>query len=655
MGTEKTTILLVDDQPDNLFVLRQVIAQSLPACRVLTAIDASAGLAVAAAEALDAALIDMQMPGIDGIEMCRQLKVGTDTADVPVILMTAQRSTPEMRAKGLDAGADDFIVRPIDNIELIARIKTVLRMKRAEDRLRAGKAELKIRVAEQTARLRDYQRAVESTQDLVAVVARDFTYQLANEAFLYYYDRPRNRILGSSLAEILGEKCFAGEVRHFLDRAFSGETVQFEMQREFPRLGNRYLQIRYSPMTTENGFVDAVVAVATDITEKKQAQETLRQLTQQFETLLDGIPDVLLLLSPERRVIWANRGAALHLQQPEEDLPGSHCFQLWHKHSQPCENCPVKACFTSGETEEVMIGTPDGRMWGVKAFPLKNADGAVTSVLELSTDITEKMRLREEATAASRLASLGELAVGVAHEINTPNAVILLNGGLIQKISADILRILDTHCQQYGDFLLGGVEYSELREDLPLLSEELVASGQRIKRIVQDLKNFARQERGGLWEKVDLNEAVRAAERLVANVIRKSTSRFVVSYADDLPSIRGSLQRIEQVVVNLLMNACQALPDTTRGVFVATRHDPLRRMNVLEVRDEGVGIASEHLPHVKAPFYSTRGETGGTGLGLSVSARIVEEHHGSLDFTSTQGQGTLVTLALPVVDGETES
>ena len=78
-------------------------------------------------------------------------------------------------------------------------------------------------------------------------------------------------------------------------------------------------------------------------------------------------------------------------------------------------------------------------------------------------------------------------------------------------------------------------------------------------------------------------------------------------------------------------------------------------MNVLEVRDEGVGIASEHLPHVKAPFYSTRGETGGTGLGLSVSARIVEEHHGSLDFTSTQGQGTLVTLALPVVDGETES
>jgi PAS domain S-box-containing protein len=649
MGTDKATILLVDDQPDNLFVLCQIMTQYLPGCRVLTATDGEAGVAMAIAESPDAALIDMQMPGMDGIEMCRLLKARADTASVPVILMTAQQSTGGLRARGLDAGADDFIVRPIDNIELVARIRTVLRMKRAEDQLRARKAELRVRVAEQTALLRDYQRAVESSQDLIAVISRDFTYHLANEAFLQYYELAREQIFGVPVAELLGEECFAVEVKPRLEQAFAGETVQYEMLRLFPRLGPRYLQICYAPMNTLDGGVDAVVAIAIDITEKKRAEATLQQMTQQFEALLDGIPDALLLLTPERKVIWANRGAALHLQQAVEDLPGNHCYQLRQKRSQPCDNCPVITCFASGEAEEAMIATPDGRMWGVKAFPLTDAEGTVTSVIELATDITEKMRLREEAITASRLASLGELAAGVAHEINTPNAVILLNGGLIQRMSADILAILDVHSQQHGDFLLGGLEYSELREDLPLLSTELVASGLRIKRIVQDLKNFARPERSDLCGMVDLNAAVRAANRLVANVIRNSTSHFVVSYGEDLPAIRGSLQRIEQVLVNLFMNACQALPDTSKGVQVKTRYDAQRRMNVLEVQDEGVGILPENLPHVKSPFFSTRSETGGTGLGLSVSARIVEEHGGNLIFASMPGQGTLVTLSLPVV------
>lgn len=652
MINESATLLLVDDQPDNLFVLRQVIARHLPDCRILTATGAEEGLALADVEVLDGALIDMQMPGMDGIEMCRHFKTTPRTAMTPVILMTAQHSTAALRAHGLDAGADDFIVRPIDNIELIARIRTILRMKRAEDRLRAGKAELERRVARQSTLLLDYQRAVESTWSLVAVVKRDYTYHLVNEAFLHYYDLPRERVVGCSVAEMIGADVFATRIQPYLEQAFAGATVEFEMVRSFPRMGHRYLQIRYSPMTQEDGGIDAVVAVATDITEKKQAEENLRQITQQFETLLDGIPDALLLISPEYRIVWANRGAARHMRLREQDLPGRYCFQFWHNNDQPCEICPVGACFASGETEEAMVGTPDGRMWGVKAFPLKDAAGKVVNVIELSTDITEKMKLRDEAITASRLASLGELAAGVAHEINTPTGVILINGEVLKRISDDAATILDEHYRTQGDFQLGGLDYVELREELPHLQGELLESARRIKRIVQDLKNFARQERYDLSEELDLNEAVQTAERLVASIIRKSTSRFVVTRADDLPPCRGSLQRIEQVVVNLIMNACQALPDNARGVFVSTHYDPRAGMNVLEVRDEGIGIAPEHLPHVKEPFFSTRRETGGTGLGLSVSARIVKEHGGTLDFQSTPDQGTVATLRLPAINAE---
>ncbi len=142
MNKEAPKLLLVDDNPDNRFVLQQVICQYLPQCEVVAAGNTREGLAAAATLKVDGALIDMQMPGMNGIEMCRRLKTEEATARIPVILMTAHHSTPELRAQGLEAGADDFIVRPIDNLELIARIKTILRLKQAEDTLRATNLDL---------------------------------------------------------------------------------------------------------------------------------------------------------------------------------------------------------------------------------------------------------------------------------------------------------------------------------------------------------------------------------------------------------------------------------------------------------------------------------------------------------------------------------
>jgi C4-dicarboxylate-specific signal transduction histidine kinase len=150
-----STLLIVDDKPDNLFILQEVILQHLPQCETVTACSTQDGLEVAALKALDGALIDVQMPGMDGVEMCRRLKADPKTAYVPVILITSHRSSPKERAEGLEAGADDFISRPIDNIELVARINTILRMKRAEDQLRTGNADLEKRVAEKTAALSD--------------------------------------------------------------------------------------------------------------------------------------------------------------------------------------------------------------------------------------------------------------------------------------------------------------------------------------------------------------------------------------------------------------------------------------------------------------------------------------------------------------------
>ncbi|HEY6837925.1 MAG TPA: ATP-binding protein, partial [Geobacteraceae bacterium] len=243
---------------------------------------------------------------------------------------------------------------------------------------------------------------------------------------------------------------------------------------------------------------------------------------------------------------------------------------------------------------------------------------------------------------------LGVLVSGVAHEINNPTGLILLDVPILKRAHQDIAPILEEHHAGHGDFSVGGVSYEEMREEIPRLLDEMQEGAKRIKRIVNDLKDFARRDDTGGKGRLDLNDVAQTAVRLVDATIRKSTTRFRAEYGEGLPEVWANAQRIEQVVVNLVLNACQALPDADHGITVTTRHDRARRCVLLEVRDEGVGIAPEDIPRLTDPFFTTKRESGGTWLGLSVSAGIMKEHGGSLDFQSTPGEGTTVIMTLPV-------
>jgi signal transduction histidine kinase len=278
---------------------------------------------------------------------------------------------------------------------------------------------------------------------------------------------------------------------------------------------------------------------------------------------------------------------------------------------------------------------------------------------ELAREVTERKRALEELRLhqdkliqADKMASLGILVAGVAHEINNPNGLILLNMPILKEVYQDAEEVLESRFHDQGDFTLGGLPYSRMRNEVPHLLDEMQEGANRIKRIVEELKDFARQDTVAATEPVDLNGIVQTAVRLVDSSIRAATNRFETSYDPDLPMIRGNAQRIEQVVVNLILNACQALPDTERRISLATFHDREAGTVVLRLADEGVGIAPEHIPHLTDPFFTTKRESGGTGLGLSVSASIVKEHDGTLEFASRPGAGTTVTLTLP---GDTRS
>jgi signal transduction histidine kinase len=249
---------------------------------------------------------------------------------------------------------------------------------------------------------------------------------------------------------------------------------------------------------------------------------------------------------------------------------------------------------------------------------------------------------------ADKMAMLGTLVSGVAHEINNPTGLILFNLSVLENIYRSAEETLEQRYQDEGDFFIGGLRYSMLREESSEVFTELKGGAIRIKQIVDDLKDFSRNDNVELDELVNLNTAVDAAVRLVKGSIKKITCEIKTNYMASIPEFIGSQHRIEQVIINLLLNASQALTSPQQKISIWTSVDKNENEIILSVSDEGVGIEKDQIPKLTDPFYTTKREQGGTGLGLSVSAGIVAEHQGRLLFDSELGIGTTVSICLPI-------
>ncbi len=259
---------------------------------------------------------------------------------------------------------------------------------------------------------------------------------------------------------------------------------------------------------------------------------------------------------------------------------------------------------------------------------------------------------QEQLFQAAKMASLGTLVSGVAHEINNPITSVLLNVQVFEKYFQESLPILDAHCAEGGTLRIGGMDYAGLRERMPQLLLHAREGIGRVKQIVGDLKDFAGQRPSDLRESVDLNRVAQKAVTLVGHLIKKSTEHFEVMLAPDSPRILGNSQRLEQVVMNLLVNACQALTDRRQSIDLSTGVDTDAGRVWLAVRDAGAGMPAEVLDRITDPFFTTRRDSGGIGLGLSISDTIVRDHGGRLAFESRPGQGTTATLSFPTASAD---
>lgn len=272
----RPVILAVDDRPDNLFVLQQILWEYLPECEVVTAGTADEAQAIALARPLDGALIDLQMPGRDGVDLCRWFKANPTTAHVPVIIMTAHRTSSERRALALEAGADDFISKPVDNIELAARIKVILRAKTAEDELRALNVRLEDLVTQRTQDLRESEESLRSVADglpvLIAHIDSDQRHRFVNRTYEDWFGVSPSEIVGRSLEEVMGGEWYA-RIRGKIEDVLSGKHVTHEDRLRLK--DGRWIRClaQAIPRLADDGHVSGFFSLIQDVTRLKQAEE----------------------------------------------------------------------------------------------------------------------------------------------------------------------------------------------------------------------------------------------------------------------------------------------------------------------------------------------------------------------------------------------
>jgi signal transduction histidine kinase len=287
----------------------------------------------------------------------------------------------------------------------------------------------------------------------------------------------------------------------------------------------------------------------------------------------------------------------------------------------------------------------------------------VDTHVALRRAVEDALETRRRVAELEKLKTLGVLAAGVAHEVNTPNNAVIRNLPVISEVWHELSPIVKRLMDESEGFSIRGWSAEELMRELPELLADTYSAGLQIKKIVEDLKDYARDSSSSPPESVDLSAVAAYASRLLGPLAERSTKRFVLDAPAGLPLVKANFQKLTQVAVSILENALQSLPDAEAGVTLATRYEEPRGAGrglperpgrlVLECADEGMGIEPELIEKIFEPFFTTKRDSGGTGLGLSVAIGIVRDAGGDIEIESRQGKGTTVRVVLPAI-GETE-
>ena len=451
---------------------------------------------------------------------------------------------------------------------------------------------------------------------------------------------------------LCGRAAAAGEVQfsHTLDDRhevhYEGMTshghycVPIKQARTVLGVINIYIKEGHQRDRKEIEFLSAIANALAGIVQRKRAEKEREKLIGDLRTVLetvsrsqkewrdtfDSISDMISIVGKDFTIVKANKAfSAYHGLQPSEVI-NRKCYELVHDARSPVPNCPHRTTLEEGKVvSEEIFDKKTNRMFSVSTYPYVSPAGEPIGSIHIARDITAEREKEMRLIMSERLASLGQMASGIAHEINNPLAAIAgCAEGLANRVKLD----------RYDPAFFNNY--------LNIIGEEV----RRCKTITTSMLSFVRKTSYVLKD-VDVHETLDKALAIIDMQGRLKKVGVIKRFAGAPPVVRGSENELRQVFLALITNAIDAMDDS--GTLTISTGNEAERI-VIRVSDTGPGIAGEHVAKIFDPFFTTKSEKGGTGLGLAIARKIIFSHKGSIEVSSEEGKGTTFTLTLPLRD-----
>lgn len=494
---------------------------------------------------------------------------------------------------------------------------------------------------------RNAEEVMRLSQLLVSQI-RDKVVMTDLEGRITFVNDAECRMLGRSREELLGEHItvFGSDeesrqeqrriLRETLERGYwRGEVTNYRSDGTPVVLDSRVNLLR-----DDRGEPVALCGISTDVTARVLAEREMRRSDRMKKLILNSTTEMVAYYDTDLRIRWANRASGDSVESDPEKLVGRHCYEVWHGSDTPCEDCPVLLARDTAEACATEQETPDGRTWLVRGYPVSDDHGEVIGMVEFGNDITQqrqaerdRARLEQQFQRAQRLESVGRLGGGVAHDLNNLLSPIL----------------------GYSEMLLESTPDADPRvEQL----EQVLGAARRARDLVSQLLAFSRRQTME-FSSVSLSEMVDGFFGLIRRTLRENIS-IELKLEEELPPVEGDRGQLEQVLLNLAVNAQDAMPEggslTIETALAeldegyASVHDNVEPGSyaMLALADTGCGMDRDTLEHIFEPFFTTKEQGKGTGLGLSTAYGIVKQHDGHIWVYSEEGRGTTFRVYLPV-------
>lgn len=638
--------------------------------------------------AIDLIILDWRMPDLSGIQVLTWLRNHPTLAYTRVIMCTAS-SMSQDKVEALSAGADDYVTKPYHQQEMLARVETILRSQRLEKQLQEQSEQLAAlnqvssaittsldvaQIAETTVRgARDVLRA-----DIAAMflpeISRDGggdgaedgrragSRRMAEALHCRALSAASEQLKPQSFAPILPGEGAVGwtyaaqkplcvndpqQSEQFDARvdAPQGATLQNLMAAPLVmrsrtvgvllaanKRNGRFGEVDQELFTSLASAVSRALENASLFQSLRTRQQELQESHNRLQAVMNGILNPIYTIDANYRLMAVNQHKADELGTTPDSLVGRICYRAFFNRRSPCEHCLAAEMLAQHQPQNWSVRWVGedhlAQEWEVHAYPLPGSHAGAPNGVIVWQDRTEERRLENSLLQAGKLAAIGQLAAGVAHEINNPLTAINAN--------SQMLKMVIPH-----------------DEDMYEAVDLIARAGARATKVVRGLLDFARQNQYS-FEPGDVNVSIRQALQLVAYQLRSADIEVHPSLGQDLPQVRASWEHLKTVWLNLLINARDAVVARPgpRNIEIETRLAATGDHIQVLITDNGVGMSPAEALHIFEPFYTTKEPGQGTGLGLATSQRIVQQHGGDIEAVSQRGKGATFIVRLPVRDLE---